>query len=456
MHVLDERRTADAKSVHVRHAEIELESELLFPRAPLETALLECGVALADVVHLERAQVLTRYFLPGGASLDWSSDPKTNEQTLGRLLGPDVAEAYRTMLLGAREALRFVRDRVWNQDRPTLVEAVQIAFTEGPAFLRSAFAQRTLTAEAHKRFDDPIMHLVLERYARMLGSDPRKTPATVLALHAAEVEGTYAMRGGLRGLVQGLERSALRAGAVFHYNAKGIRVRQDEGQKLEVETDRQTFSPRAVVVATEGPVGGLRSPRFFAQGRSSASLVEWAFVGNVRGRPLARETVLPSYVPSEELDDLFVRSVMPSDPTLRLVQFDGHEDDPLPANGARRFVLSMLAPSDPRASTDEALEALEKRVFTRLHEAGLVSRMGAAVRLSPLDRMGMSPDAAYGAFGPNAHGLLAPLARASTVHEISGVFNATKRTHPGPLLSMQLAAGRRAANAALAFVSATT
>jgi 1-hydroxycarotenoid 3,4-desaturase len=447
--VLDERATADARSVHVRKVEIELEPELLFPRAPFDSALRASGIEVDDVVTFERVSTLARFFLPGAITLDWNSDASTNELTLSKILGGDAARAYRMLVSDAQDVLQIHRARIWSLDRPGVREILRAGFRQGPSFVARSLGMRSLSDEIRTRFSEIIAETVFERYARMLGSDPRRVPATALLLHAAELEGTYAIRGGTRGLVQGLERAALRAGAHFSYGAKGLRIVAQEGALVGVETLAGRVDAGALILASEAPIGGGESaPR--SPERASASMVEWAFLGSVGGRPIARETWFASYSPAEELDDVFVRRILPRNPTLRLLHLDGDGDTGTPPGGARRFVLSVQVPSDPRASSEEELETLQRRAFERLHEAGLVSRMGAVARLDPRDFIGMSPYARDGMFGPNAHGVFAPFARDATTHQVSGVFNANKRTHPGPILSMQLAAGQRAAEAVLA------
>jgi phytoene dehydrogenase-like protein len=99
--------------------------------------------------------------------------------------------------------------------------------------------------------------------------------------------------------------------------------------------------------------------------------------------------------------------------------------------------------------TDEALQVLEERTFKRLHDSGLVTRMGALARLEPRDFAAVVTGSGGALYGVNQHGLFAPLARLEVRSATRGLYRASRSTHPGPLLAMQIASGRRAAYAVL-------
>jgi 1-hydroxycarotenoid 3,4-desaturase len=283
----------------------------------------------------------------------------------------------------------------------------------------------------------------------MLGSDPRRTPASVLALHAAELSDATALVGGVRSLVQGLERAALRAGCGFTYGVDGISVREGHG----VQTRKRMYPARCVVIAKDGAVAGAQLD-FKSPSNPSLSAVVWSFVGSVHGRAVARETVLPSFAQEEELLDLFEHVRIPREPTITLLSLDGHDESHTPTTGVRRFVLHVPAPAAPDRISDEDVEALQVRVFKRLSESGFLLRMGSVVRSDPRD-FAMEHTATGGAlYGHASHGVLSPLRRKSirvtqAEHAWPKVYYANKWTHPGPLLSMQLTSGRLAAQAVL-------
>jgi 1-hydroxycarotenoid 3,4-desaturase len=449
VHVVDPRAHADAGTVHIRTSEIEQAPELLFPSKSLEMALSDSNIELSEIAELSRVHHLARFCFAGAAAFDLTTDMHANTHSLAALLGKSAAHSYETLVQDAREALRIIGPNFWEKKKPTWLAYCSAALREGPTFLRSTLASRSLHLELVRRFDDPLARIVFERYALMLGSDPRQTPATALALHAAELGGAFSIRGGVRALLQGLERAALRAGARFTYNAGELRAHARKNAIASVETKARTLECSALIVARQGAVEGIQEGLIPASKRSLSAIL-WSFIGSIHGRAVARETFLPSFKPEEEWSALFVHETLPVEPSITLYNLDGHDESETPAQGARKFLLRVNVAARPY--TEEQLDALEKQVFRRLRESGFVTRMGSVKRSGPHEHeLGLSgaPKNGGALYGPSMHGVTSPLWRSSEDRNVRGVFFATKQSHPGALLSMQIASGRLAALSAL-------
>jgi 1-hydroxycarotenoid 3,4-desaturase len=450
VHVVDPHAHADAGTVQIRSSEIEQMPELLFPLTSLETALAESNTELSEIAEISQVHHLARFCFAGAAEFNLTTNVKENARSLATLLGESAARNYEVLVEDAREALRVIGPNFWEKKKPTLRAYCSTALREGPTFLKSALARRNLHLELIRRFGDPLARTIFERYALMLGSDPRQTPATALALHAAELGGAFSIRGGVRALLQGLERAALRAGARFTYNAGDLRARTRKDAITSLDTKSSSLECAALIVARSGAVEGIHEG-LIPPSRRSLSAVLWSFIGSIRGRAVARETFLPSFKPEEEWAALFVHETLPDEPSITLYNLDGHDESETPTQGARKFLIRVHVAAQSTPYTEEELDALEKRVFRRLSESGFMTRMGSVKRSAPHDHaLGFAPQNGGALYGTNMHGITSPLLRSAIDRAIAGVFFATKQSHPGAMLSMQIASGRLAAWSVLA------
>lgn len=443
--LMSEHDTVEA-STWVRGGRVDRNTEPLTLRRVFDEVLGAAGLVTADVATLEPEPLRARWFFPGGGVFDFGGAGDVLRERIRAFSGETDARAYDELLVRCAELHRAAFPRFFESRRPRAMDYVRALFRKGPVVLRELALGHSLREELRRRFADPLLVQMFEHYAQALGSDPRRVPATALALHHVDTLGTYRVRGGVGQLYRGLERAGTRLGVHYVYRAEGLRIVPADGHRgvAGVDSARGFREAAAVVVATDDPratLGGYRASAVLPFARRSASAVLWSITGESTGRPLAGTNVLPSVNPDEELDDVFEDGELPYAPTITLTT---------PARGT--FLLSVPAPARGELSTEddtrkEALRKLEAHVMHRLHDAGIHLKIFGMKRDDPSTLLHRGAGGCM--YGASFHGMFAPLHRLPTragSHE-PGIYFAGVAAHPGPTLGMVAQSGRLAAQA---------
>lgn len=439
-----EHDTVEA-STWVRGGRVDRNTEPLTMRRVFDDVLRAAGFDTAEVATFEEEPLRARWFFPGGGVFDFGGAGPALRERIRGFSGEADARAYDELRVRCAELHRAAIPRFFEAPRPRAVSYLGALFRRGPLAPRELALGHSLREELRRRLSDPLLVQMFEHYAWALGSDPRRVPATALALHHEDTLGTYRVRGGVGQLYRGLERAGTRLGVHYLYRAEGLRiVRAEDGRVTGVDSARGYREADAVVIATDDPratLGGYRATSALSFARRSASAVLWSITGESSGRPLAGTNVLPSVSPDEELDDVFEDGELPYAPTITLTT---------PARGT--FLLSVPAPARGEVAQDddarkEALRKLEAHVMHRLHDAGIHLKIFGMKRDDPSTLLHRGPGGCM--YGASFHGMFAPLRRLPAragKHE-PGIYFAGVSAHPGPTLGMVAQSGRLAAQA---------
>ncbi len=443
--LVSEQATAPA-STWVRGGRVDTNTEPLTMRRVFDEVLGAAGLSTADVVTFESEPLRARWFFPGGGVFDFGGAGEVLRERIRAFSGEGDARAYDDLLVRCAELHRAASPRFLEAQRPRAMDYVGALFRKGPVAARELSLGSSLRDELRRRFSDPLLVQMFEHYASTLGSDPRRVPATALALHHVDTLGFFRVRGGVGQLYRGLERAGTRLGVQFVYRAEGLRIVVADGGKgaSGVDSARGYREADAVIIATDDPqatLGGYRATASLPFARRSASAVLWSITGESSGRPLASTNVLPSVSPDEELDDVFEDGELPYAPTITLTT---------PARGT--FLLSVPAPARGELAIDddarkESLRKLEAHVMHRLHDAGIHLKIFGMKRDDPSTLLHRGPGGCM--YGASFHGMFAPLHRLASRagNHAPGIYFAGIAAHPGPTLGMVAQSGRLAAQA---------
>ncbi|OLB66681.1 MAG: phytoene desaturase [Actinobacteria bacterium 13_2_20CM_2_72_6] len=379
-----------------------------------------------DLVPLDP---IVRHVFPDGTRLD-SGDGFADR--IGAALGARSAADWRRLWRRA--------ERVWAASwRDVLTSTV-----DGPGdLLRLAWHVRDLAAIApgrslrsvSRRFADPRLRMLLDRYATYAGADPRRAPAALVAIPYAELAfGGWYLRGGLATLADAL----LSRCTDVHTGTSVERIETAGGAVTGVRLAGGRTVPADLVVANADALAVYRD--LLPAPRRAAALAERSLAGfvlllGVRGRTagLAHHTVFfpPDY--DAEFDAIFRAGVPAADPTVLVTV----ADDPAvrPDGYEAWFVLVNAPPQGPVDWTAPGYaDAYADRVLATLARRGMDVRDRVLFRevRTPADLAAATGTPGGAIYGTAAHRLLRP----PNAGPVRGLYLVGGSVHPGGGLPM--------------------
>lgn len=442
------------REIEVDGARVGAGPALLTLRPIFEDIFTAAGDSLAAQVMLRPEPLLGRHAWADGARLDLPVEAEAAAEAVGRFAGPAATRGYRAF----RERARRIHDAL---DAPFLrarrPSAMALATQGGLRGLLGASPFTTLWDALGEHFPDPRLRQVFARVAAYVGSSPLKAPATLMLVAHVELQGLWAVEGGMARLAEALEALARRHGATFRYaaevreivvaggRARGIRLA--DGEMVEASAVVLNADPSALGAGRFGAVAAGAADRTPVD-RRSFSAVTWAMRATVAGVAPAAQTVVHADDPTAEYAELGYRARLPAVPTVTLWAQD-RLAGAAPPPGPERLLMMVNAPAraDLRPQDDAAIARCSETAFERLARAGLVlqRRPGAEAVTTPADFDRLFPGNGGALYGPAVHGWQAAFSRPGARTKLPGLFLAGGGTHPGAGVAMAALSGRSAA-----------
>ncbi|URA10871.1 phytoene desaturase family protein [Thermospira aquatica] len=237
--------------------------------------------------------------------------------------------------------------------------------------------------EAHLRsFDDGRMVQLFDRYATYNGSNPFQAPATLDIIPYVEYSGGgWAVREGIHALATALERLGKELGVRFFYNTPVERIWAEgkmvkgifkEGKKISYDL----VVSNADVYQTYRMLGcsdGRWIKRYRKLEPSSSGFV--FYWGVDQSFPeLGVHNIFFSADYRKEFEDIFVRKVLPEDPTVYINITSKVNPEDAPAGCENWFIL-INTPPHRGQNWEEMKDALRERILLRLEKS-----LGKSVR----------------------------------------------------------------------------
>lgn len=415
-----------------------------------------------DVLDLRRVEPVTRYRFADGSQVDLSADEPATAEAL-EAWSPGAGRDWQRYLRicagmwdGAEDILAGLPP--WPPRRPTSTDPAP----DPRAGLRVR-PHLTLRQLARRTARDPRLQQIIERFATYAGADPRRSPA-VLAL-SGYVEHAFGVwypgiDGGLHAIPELLAARAQACGAELRLESPVRAIEAEGGRVRAVVTPSARIPADAVLYA-----GDQRALAPLLQSAPAAAPVLRARAAAAARRSGRREPSVsglalllavrpptPTPVHHEirfcrdydaEFDDLYVRRVVPTDPTLYVSvptvteRANGLGD---PSAPERWFVLVNAPAGLPDAAADARVDELERRL--ELPAGSVVARD----RRTPADLAAESgtPDGAI--YGDAPHGRLGTLRRPGPlVPGLRGLLRVGGTVHPGGGVPLVMLSGLTAA-----------
>lgn len=321
---------------------------------------------------------------------------------------------------------------------------------------------RSLDQELGRFFRSRHIREALGSYAMYLGGSPFDLPGLFSILPYGELAyGLWLPRGGVYGLVEGIERLARELGVAIHTSCRVRRIMTDRSGVTGIELQDGGCVPADLVVSnvdvpTTDTVlvdcARLRAQLQAAATRTRMTPGVLTFYWGLRGTvdSIGHHTIFLPRDVKATFDDLFKRRRVPAEVAFYASVPSATDPDLAPPGCSAMFVLvPMPLVSDLPGADWAALTAdIRQRVIERLRLRGVTidSRLLFEDVYTPVDwqqRFGLFDGSAFGA----AHTLfqLGPWRARNYNREIPGLYYVGAGTTPGTGMPMVVLGGRMTA-----------
>ena len=424
------------------------------------------GTQLDAELKIHPLKVLAKHFWEDGSQLDLYADHQQSMDAVARFAGAAEAKRFEHFCQTARQVYDALEGPFIKSPSPTMAQMMGSLGPRGLATLASVGPMRSLWSSLGKHFTDQRLRQLFARYATYCGSSPWEAPATLMLIAQVEMDGVWAVEGGMHALADCLMRLGQKHGVTYLFNNECERIELNRGKVSGVRLS-QGDSLRADSVVFNGDIAALRkgllgpalnqSVAGKVQPRS-LSAVTWSMHADTAGIPLDRHNVFFANHYANEFEDIFTHRRLPQQPTVYVCAQDrGTGTAP---EGAERLLCLVNAPArgDKRMSEDE-LQACAVSSQALMAASGLHLKLESSpscIRTTPQDFHQLFPATGGALYGQATHGWMAAFARSNARSQVPGLYLAGGSVHPGPGVPMAAMSGQLAAAALMADLGLTS
>ncbi|NUO16463.1 MAG: phytoene desaturase [Planctomycetaceae bacterium] len=420
-----------------------------------EQLFAAAGRKFSDYVELRPVEPSVSFQWPEGRRLELSSD-------YSRLLAafsefePSAGPRLAAWLQDCSEKYRISFDRLVTRNADGLFSWLSaLSFGE----LRRTAVWRSLDSELKRFFKSRHIREALGAYGMYLGGSPFTLPGIFTILAYGELAyGLWLPKGGIYGLVRGIERLALELGVKIETSARVKRIVADGGRVLGVEMASGAVRAFPLVVSNvDVPTtqSELLPEEMLARGRREALRTRmtpgvmtfyWGVRGQVRG--LGHHTI---FLPGDyrgAFKDLTERGRIPADLPFYVAVPSATDASMAPAGDSSVFVLvpTPVLSELGHPDWDSLIKDTKARVLKRLAAQGAElppERIVVEQAWTPETwraRFGLYNGSAFGA----AHNLfqVGPFRAPNWSKALKGLYFVGAGTTPGTGMPMVVLSGR--------------
>jgi len=428
-----------------------------------EALFAAAGRSLDQAIQLRALPVLARHAWSANERLDLLADPRATKEAIGAFSGPEQACRFEEFCAEARRIHDQLIEPFIKAQRPDLWSMMHRLGARGLLALTGLGPFSSLWSRLGHHFPDPRLQQLFGRYATYCGTSPWLAPATLVLIAHVEMQGVWAIHGGMPALAEALANCAQSLGVEIQCGVGVERIHLKQQQVSAIETSHGEWLPTNHLIYNgdvralgKGLLGTEVARSFGRAARAPLSLsaLTWCLKAQAEGFDLSYHNVFFDADYRSEFDDVFELHRLPRKATVYLCAPDrldkpcSHQPEPM--------LLLINAPALHRPSNHEIdaqeIEPCQQRMLHMLEQRGL------SLSFTPQQSL-ITPPSAFAAhfpgsegalYGPAANGWMATFARESGRSPIKGLYLAGGSVHPGPGVPMAAMSGILAAEALMA------
>ena len=302
-------------------------------------------------------------------------------------------------------------------------------------------AFRSMNQANSRRFQDPRVVQLFNRYATYNGSDPYQTPATMNIIPHLEYNiGAFFPRGGMVAITNSLVRLAEDLGVRFYFSTPVQEV-VTERKKVTGIRIRGAYQPYDVVVSNMDVVNTFRKllpqarqpERILRQPKSSSALIFYWGIKKSFAELGLHNIFFSSDYPTE-FNHLFQQKTIYHDPTVYINITSKYEPGDAPVGGENWFVM-VNAPANDGQDWNALIGQTRQNIIQKLSRL-LGQDIGSLIECEAIldprlieSRTSSSQGALYGNSSNNR--FAAFLRHANFSHQYSNLYFVGGSVHPG-------------------------
>lgn len=344
----------------------------LFTMPQLVEELFElAGLPPVDHFEYSRLPVVTNYFYEDGTRIAAHHTAEEFAEEIYQKTGEPKDRVFRQ--LAESEELYKITNHVFLERslhklstyfrKDTLISALQIHKLKAFSSMHGA---------NQKRFDDPRVVQLFDRYATYNGSDPYQAPATLNIIPHLEFGlGAYFPSGGMYAITQAIYSLGQQLGVRYHFGAKVDRILHHDGKAIGVEVESQQHSSDIVVTNADvvptyrNLLPDLPPPeKTLSQPRSSSALIfYWGLTAEFPELDVHNIFFSADY--EEEFQQIWKEQDAGSDPTVYINITSKMNQGDAPEGGENWFVM-INVPANVGQDWDKIIEESRERIILKL------------------------------------------------------------------------------------------
>ncbi len=353
----------------------------LFTMPQLVEELFElAGLNTAEHFEYSRLPVVTNYFYEDGTRIEAHSTAEAFAEEIHQKTGE--AKKLIFQQLKESEELYDITNHVFLERslhklstyfrKDTVISALQ---------LHKLKAFSTMHGANNKRFKDPRVVQLFDRYATYNGSDPYQAPATLNIIPHLEFGlGAYFPKGGMFAITQAIYKLGQKLGVEYHFNSPVDRILHQNGQAIGIHSNGAehrsdiVVSNADVVPTYRRLLSDIKPPeKTLKQPRSSSALI--FYWGLTQDYPeLDVHNIFFSGDYQEEFRQIWKVKQAGSDPTVYINITSRMNEGDAPEGGENWFVM-INVPANVGQDWDAIIAESRERIIVKLERM-----LGKAVR----------------------------------------------------------------------------
>jgi 1-hydroxycarotenoid 3,4-desaturase len=459
------------RHVHVDGAAIDGGPTVFTMRWVFEQIFASAGASLTERLTLRPLDVLARHAWDGGdASLDLHADARRSADAIGRFSGADAARRFLDFCAQARKVYDALEGPYIRSQRPTLLSMGADLGPRGLGVLASLGPFATLWSALAKHFPDPRLQQLFGRYATYCGSSPFAAPATLMLVAQVEMDGVWAVDGGMHALALALAALAEERGATLRFGSGCEQILVDNGRACGVRlaggetlaADSVVFNGDAAALG-QGLLGSAASQAVapVPPAARSLSAMVWTMRARSAGFPLVRHNVFFCKDYAAEFRDIFGLRRLPREGTVYICAQDRDDLGQLQRPGQPERLLCLVnapATGDTEPFGPSEIDSCEQTHFALLRRCGLsiAATPQNTVLTTPAGFHQLFPATGGALYGQAASGWMDAFRRPESMSRLPDLYLAGGSAHPGPGVPMAAMSGQLAAATLMAHLDSTS
>ena len=441
-----------------------------------EQIFAAAGSSLTEQLRLQALGVLARHAWNADERLDLYADADRSAEAIGQFAGPNEARRFLQFCAQARTVYDTLEGPYIRSQRPTLLGMARDLGPRGLGVLAGLGPFASLWRSLSRHFHDPRLQQLFGRYATYCGSSPFAAPATLMLVAQVEMDGVWAVDGGMLAVATALAGLAQQRGATIRYgqaceqvlvrDGRACGVRLAGGECLDADSVVFNGDAAALPLGLLGPDCKRAVPPVPAAARSLSAMT-WSINARTSGFPLVRHNVFFNADYASEFRDIFQHRRLPREGTVYVCAQDRDDSGCLPAragdpdgSGPERLLCLVNAPANGDSAPLEPseIDACEQTHFALMQRSGLTIHRtpNNTVLTTPSDFHRLFPATGGALYGQAANGWMGVFKRPAAQSHLPGLYLAGGSVHPGPGVPMAAMSGRLAAETLLGHLDSTS